>query len=227
MPYKRSYAKKSYGRRRRYKKSSGGFGGMSVASAWKTAKWTAQQVWKLKGLVNSEMCKVDYVQNGTNITNAGAIVDLTNIGQGDDENARHGNSIYARSVNWKGYIARPTTGDVVQIVRLLVIMDTQQVGDTAPTVNNVLESVTPYAHLNTATVGRFKILCNKLISLDTANRLSATFEINLPMRHHIRYNGTTGGDIQRGGLYLGFLSTQATANYPVLYSECRLSYHDN
>ena len=173
------------------------------------------------------MCKVDYVQSGTNITNAGAIVDLTNIGQGDDENARHGNSIYVRSVNWKGYIARPVTGDAVQIVRLVVLMDTQQIGDTAPTLNNVLESITPYAHLNSATVGRFKILCNKLISLDTAKGLSQTFEINIPMRHHIRYNGTTGADIQKGGLYIGFLSTQASTNYPVLYSECRMCYHDN
>jgi len=33
MPYSRGYKKRSYGRRRRCKKGSGGFGGMSLASA--------------------------------------------------------------------------------------------------------------------------------------------------------------------------------------------------
>jgi len=227
MPYRRSFRKRPYRRVKRSYARRGGGGGFSLSRAWKTAKWALNAAWKLKGLVNSEMCKVDYVQSAVNITNAGAMIDLTNIGQGDDENARHGNSIYARAVNWKGYVARTTSGDAVQVVRLVVVIDTQQVGDTAPTLNNVLESITPYAHLNTATVGRFKILCNKLITLDTASKLSQTFEINLPMRHHIRYNGTTGGDVQRGGIYCGHLSTQGTSNYPTLNSEIRLSYHDN
>lgn len=227
MPYPRKY-QRGYRRRKTYrKKGSSGFGGMSLSSAWKTAKWAANAAWKLKGLVNSELKKVDYTAAGTNVTNAGTVVDLNNIGQGDTDNARNGNSLYVRSLNWKGYLARPTAGDVVQCVRLVVFMDTQQVGDTAPTLNNVLDNITPYSHLNSDTVGRFKILCNKVLTLDTAKSLSQQFEINIPMRHHIRYNGTTGTDVQKGGLYLGFLSTQGTSNYPTISYEARLCYHDN
>ena len=43
---------------------------------------------------------------------------------------------------------------------------------------------------------------------------------------HIRYNGTADTDIQKGGLYILFISDQAS-DYPTCDYQTRLGYHDN
>ena len=94
MPFRRF--KRSYGRRR-FKRRSYGSKGFNLSSAWKTAKWAAQQAWKLKGLVNSEMFKYDVNQSGTAITSAGYASNLAGVAVGDTDVTRTGNSIFARS----------------------------------------------------------------------------------------------------------------------------------
>lgn len=181
---------------------------------------------KVRGLVNAEMYKFDS-SIAVNIADTGTVQPLTQIPQGDGDNQRTGNSIFCRAWNLKGLLGRTTAGDSVQQVRLSVVMDTQQIGDTAPSITDIYESSSPYAHLNSNTVGRFKVLYSKNFILDAASGLGKNVNINIPMRHHVRYNGTSQSDIQKGGLYLVFSSTQTTSDYPTLTGEYRLSYHDN
>lgn len=183
-------------------------------------------VWKLKGLVNSELYRKDFSYTGT-IPDSGGVTHISAIAQGDGDGARTGNSIFVRSINWKGQVFRSTLGNAAQTVRVIVFMDTQQVTDSAPGVTDVLQSATVYSHLNVNALGRFKILTNRLFCLSSTGDLVKPFQINLPMRHHVRYNGSASTDIQRGGLYVLVISDQATTNYPSLQSEIRVSYHDN
>lgn len=223
-----TYRKKSY-KKRYIKKRKSGWGpwfrkhtGSSLAAA------AMYGVEKLKDLVNAEMFKFDSTFSGENITQATPLVQpLHGVANGDNDTSRTGNSIFVRNWNLKGLLYRSTAGDAVQMVRLSVILDTQQVSDTSPSYTDIYEVAQPWAHLNSNTVGRYKVLYSKVYTLDTVKSLSVPIEINLPMRHHIRYNGTSGTDIQKGGLYLCAVSTQATANYPILLGEYRLSYHDN
>lgn len=232
MPYFKG-KKRSYGRRRRYgrsRKASGGFGGMSVASAWKTAKWAAQQAWKLKGLVNSEMLKYDTNESGTTITSAGTYVShLTSIAIGDTDTTRTGNSIYVRAVNIHGRVVyNATSGVTPTFLRLMVVIDSQQVGDTLPLISSVIDTTNGgyQAHMLNTTVGRFKVLYSKIITTDSVQNTVKPFEINLPMRHHVRYNGSAGTDIQKGGIYVLAISSEAI-NGPKLIWNARVSYHDN
>jgi len=224
----RSYAKKPFYSRRKFPRTRKGAWYNKRYSAIDMGKMALSQIWKLKGLVNSEMYKLDTAISGQNIDGASPyITHLTAVGQGDGDNQRSGNSIFVRSFNFKGAISRTASGDAAQVIRLSVIQDIQQVSDTTPTVTDVYEGTSPYAHLNSATVGRYKVLWSRTYTLDTANRLVTAVQINLPMRHHVRYNGTGTTDVQKGGLYMIASSSQATNHFPAINGEYRLSYHDN
>lgn len=226
MPYPRKYQRGYKRRSYRKKNSSSGFGGMSLSSAWKTAKWAAQQAWKLKGLVNSEMLKLDILNTGTTISNAGVVTHMSAIAQGDSDSSRHGNSVYCRSLNIKGFV-RINASATSTCYRIAVIIDTQQVGDTSPTFSDIYENSDVSSHLNNATVGRYKVIYNKVYTLVPTNDSAIRyFDINLPMRHHVRFNGSASSDVQKGGIYLVRVSNEAT-NVPTDNFESRLSYHDN
>jgi len=228
MPYR--YAKKSFSRRKPYKSRS--YKPRSVASGLYNYKFSvadvARQVWKLKGLVNSEMYKFDFAGQTYIPYSSGSVAPLTGVAQGDGDGNRTGNSIFARSLNVKGYVQHNTSGDAIQIVRVALVQDTQQIGDTAPVFSDIYEGTDVNSHLNSETVGRFKILYNQVLILDQVNAPLRKFEINKAMRQHIRFNGNGAGDVQKDGIYLVMVSSQGgAANGPTLKFDSRLSYHDN
>lgn len=223
MPYKRRrQTRRPMKRRRGFKRRRTGWGGYL-----RTGLSLARQVWKLKGLVNSEMYKYDLVNQTPSPGTTGTVTHLTSVAQGDGDGNRTGNSIFVRALNIRGHVQRNSAGSSVQIVRIAIIMDTQQIADSAPVFSDIYEGTDVLSHLNSDTVGRFKVLYNQVITLDSVSVPLRPFQINLPMRHHVRYNGVNGTDIQRGALYFVAVSSQASANYPAITFDARLSYHDN
>lgn len=226
MPsYPKRYARKKYSRRKTYRS-----GGLTVRKAYQGAAWAAKQIWKLKGLVNSEMFKLDLNDFGTVITNAGSYCyHLTAVPIGDTDITRTGNSIFVRSINIRGQlIYNPTSGVTPTGCRIMVFMDTQQVGDTAPFIGSVIDATAGgvNAHMLSTTVGRFKVLYSRILYTDSINRTVIPINVNLPMRHHVRFNGSGANDIQKGGIWFVALSDQAT-NGPKLLWNSRTSFHDN
>lgn len=224
--YKRNFRRRRRRPQRRSEWSRWGSWVRKGVSVGEMAAGALRGVGYLYGLVNSELYKLDTAITGSLPDTAG-VNSLVAIAQGDGVNARTGNSIFVRSINWKGQCFRTTSGNAGQTVKLALIMDTQQVGDTAPAFSDIYQSTTPYSHLNSSNVGRFKVLASKIICLSSTGELIKNFEINVPMRHHVRYNGTASTDIQKGGLYVAYVSDQVTTNYPSLQSTVRVSYHDN
>lgn len=219
----RRFGARSRFRRRRFQRRG-------RPSAWsrglRSVGSIARQVWRLKGLVNSEMYKLDLIGNSNTIDTAGGLTHLSSIAQGDGDGQRTGNSVFVRSINIRGVVYRNAAGASTQVVRLSVIMDTQQVGDTSPTFASIYEGTDVNSHLNSDTVGRFKVLKNLILTVDSAGQSGKAFLINLPMRHHVRWNGTASTDIQKGGLYFSIVSASAT-NAPTVTWDGRVSYHDN
>lgn len=183
-----------------------------------------RKIWKLKGLINVEKKKFDIVNTGANILNSGSITHLTAIAQGDTDQNRNGNSVFVRSVNLKGTLNIHASA-ANSWLRMSLIMDTQQIADTAPAFADIYESTDVNSHLNNLTVGRFKVLASKTYALDAVNSNKILY-LNVPMRHHVRYNGTAGTDQQKGALYLVFVSNEGT-NGPLITHETRVSFHDN
>lgn len=225
MAYRR-YRRRRFNRRRK--------------TPWYNKKYSAAQlavkavkgVSYLKGLVNSER----FVHQNTATAapdDIGYIGHLTSISQGDTQITRTGNSILARSLMLRGNITINATSSQ-NVVRLMIIMDKQQIGDTVPSITDILESTYSatqfYVHapLERDSVGRFKVLKSRTYTLsDQRPNLSFSFFIN--MRQHIRYNGISGGDIQKNGMYLVLVSDSPNTGsaHPSVTFLSKLTYHDN
>lgn len=219
MPY---YRKRRYYRRRRNNKKRG-FISKATALA-KTAYSAYRGVRYLKGLVNSELFKLTLTSSITPDSATGSYVHLTYIPQGDDDNTRSGNSIFLRYIFARcTYVQNASATNT--FIRQMLICDTQQVADTAPSISGILQSVDVLAPLNADNVGRYKVLSDTLIVLNS-NTPSTFRKLKKSMRHHVRYNGTAATDIQKGGIYVFWLSNQAT-NTPTVNYNFRMSYHDN
>lgn len=221
MPYKRNYRKRNYRRKR---------GGNT---AWYNKKYSVAQIaksaWKgvkyVKGLVNSEMYSYEAAAGGT-VTTAGVVVPITLIAQGDGESARTGNSILAKSLLLRLTLVMDKTHDV-QTTRILVIRDTQQVGDTYPTLTELLQAPTNVlSPLNDTTKGRFDVLMDRYYMESNTGTQGHHCEKFFRFNSHVRWNGVANTDIQKNGLYLMLVSDAATGgeNYNYYF---RLNYHDN
>ena len=184
-------------------------------------------VYYLKGLVNSELFKNDISGNVSTMTTTGMVIPMTSIAQGDAVAGRTGNSIFVRSINMKVYFfLNPST--IGTVFRMAIIKDNQQLSDTTPTITEIYAAASPSvtAPLNVNTAGRFSVLKSWFFAMDdskTQFRLINHYHI---LRHHVRYNGTSGSDVQKGGLYLVIWCNEAT-NAPTVQYDIRTSYHDN
>jgi len=108
----------------------------------------------------------------------------------------------------------------------MLIVDNQQISDTAPTTAELLQTSSCLSALNSNQSGRFKILKNWFFTIDNAKNKTRVIDYYSKLWHHVKFNGTLGGDIQKGGIYLFFLSDQPT-NTPTIYYNCKIGYHDN
>lgn len=152
---------------------------------------------------------------------------LHGVAQGDSNITRNANKILVKSISMKGYVQHNNTATIGQMVRIWIIQDTQQVGDTTPVAGDIWQvaasSVT--SPLNRDSVGRFKILWSKSYIVDPSSemkQISMYKRLTLP----IRYNGTTASDIQKNGIYVFIASTDDT-NKPSVVTNIRVNFIDN
>nr|WAE43198.1 MAG: capsid protein [Cressdnaviricota sp.] len=193
----------------------------SVASAaWSGVKY-------LRTLVNSEVMKIDFAAAGGSVSTTASIIHITAIAQGDGVAARTGNSIMLKYISFKGRFVS-SAASTASILRVMMFIDKQQVSDTSPSVSDVLEATTdPQSHLSVANTGRIQVLFDKTYQFDNLSRRAFFVKLQKGMKqHHVRYNGTTTSDVQKGGVYLLFLSSEGVNTVSVDY-RCRVAYHDN
>lgn len=201
---------------------------LNVVRALAMARAAAKGVYYLRGLVNSEVFKRDTpIPNSLINDTTGYVLNCQPVPIGDGTGMRTGNSILVRRLLLRirlSKAAAPTT----TYLRFYVVRDTQQVADTVPAIADLLETPGDVdSPLSAAFAGRFKIMSSKTILL-TNDKPAYHMEKVFNMRHHIRYNGASGTDVQKGGIYLMVFADQsAAANYPSIDGHCRLSYHDN
>lgn len=227
MAYRRrSYRRRRFTRRRRavpwYRKKY---------SALQLASKAARGVRYLRGLVNSELFKRDVNSQALGIDRSGTVISMIDIAQGDNDGNRTGNSIFVKRVQFN--FQALTKQNDTQCLRVVIFKDSQQIDDSYPNATMILDAANTrtavQSGLNNATVGRFTILANRVIQF-TPDRPVVNYKLGVSMRHHVRYNGILGSDIQKGGLYVllisnGDVSTpddKVDVNYWM-----RTSYHDN
>lgn len=221
----RYYKKRNY-TRRRYGRKTPWY--MKRYNALQIARTAMRGVRKIRGLVNSEMFHIDKAYSANTISGTGYIYNLTGIAQGDGINARTGNSLLVRNLNWRLKFEINSSVTVDTSILMAIVQDNQQVGDTDPAVTDIFASATPETLLATGTFGRFKILYRKTFILTPASGGRPAVEMTKYMNlyHHVRYNGVNATDIQKGGIYVVLIGSEST-NLPTLTGTIRLGYHDN
>ena len=191
--------------------------GQMAQSAWQGVRY-------LKGLVNSELHVLD-VSGFVAPATAGDTIALSALAQGDQISERTGNSVLAKRLYIRIKIDKHAT-PTSSTLRYAVVRDSQQVGDTNPSYEQVFSpGGGVLSALNSANLGRFTLLSEGLVVVDTDNP-TKVLVLNVPMSSHIRFNGSAYTDIQKNGLYLVVCSTEAT-NTPTFTYRSRLMFHDN
>lgn len=193
-------------------------------SAMSTAGKALNLALGLKKLINVEHKKYT-VSVGALPSNAGVNYALTTINQGDNDAERDGLSVKAQSLYMRATI-RKSGGSVRSFLRVVITKDNQQVADTIPTWTNVFQSLSINAPLNAQAIGRFTILYDKVINLSDARDTQVYLEKYIKLNHHVRWNGVSGNDIQKGGLTVHLLSDETT-NVPSYDAIFRTTYVDN
>ena len=161
---------------------------------------------------------------------SGNVILFNGIGQGDTDQTRDGSSILMKKWLLRGNITTNASATSTR-VRLILFIDTQQIGDTAPAQADILDPDLNQlvAPLNNNTVGRFTILADRTYSINqlvASQAVSREYKFFFNMNKHARYNGTTGADIQKNGLYMLVVHDQAT-NVPTIAYSARLTFTDN
>lgn len=182
----------------------------------------------VKSLVNVEMKKFD---TGASLTTADTVNQLNAVGQGDADAARDGNSILQKSLLIRATLSGNSNVDT-GLVRVLIFVDKQQIGDSSPALSDVLDP-TPgnniIAPLNNETVGRFTILFDRTYSVNSnldATAISLPWKFYRKMNQHARFNGANTTDIQKNGLYIAMTHNMGV-NTPTFAYSSRLTFIDN
>lgn len=198
----------------------------SVAStAFNIAKAAWSGIKFIKGLVNVEKHKFD-TTFATTVSTFPGVSNLVAIPQGDGEGQRTGNSLLTKYAYITLNMVRSASSTAVSdTVRVVVVVDKEQAGDTAPPYNGVFESNDPLALINKVNVGRFSILYDKFYNL-TSNTPAIQIKEMVPLNLHVRYNGAASTDIEKSGIYLMWVGSNGT-NQVSFNGFVRVAYYDN
>lgn len=175
-----------------------------------------------------EVKQTDVSIASTNITSAGVIVQLTAVGLGNDYNQRIGNSMRVLSINLKGNwsVSGITSA---KYYRVAVIMDTQQVSDTAPAISDIFSNAAPQTLFqNVDQRRRFKLLWTSKVydgTLINSYGRSLLYDKYLKINKTVEFNDGAGTDIQKNGIYVVYL-TDDTANTVDANGSSRISFID-
>ncbi len=218
MPYRRRYNRR---RKRRGcpKPKAYTYGGMATK--------VAKDVMYLKSLLN-----IEYFSIGTAFTvdpnSSGAVLNLSAIAQGDDNNSRQGNKIRAKNLLCSGVITLHASATDSR-VRLVIVRDNN--GSTSqPAISDLWSTVASFFN-NRPKLGtpqsnsRFSILMDKMVIVNS-DTPTKSFNWSQSLDHHVYFTGTGATDEGKGHCYLMIASNEAT-NDPVVNATSRFYYIDN
>lgn len=171
---------------------------------------------------------------------AATITPLTDIASGDSNITRSGRKINLISLSGRCFAQVDNDNFFGDKCRVIIFRDNRQVGDTTPTVTQVLESAGVYAHLNKNNAGRFTILRDWFLKLSPCNKpenaVAATYattdniqiwKVFAKLKGHASYNGDASTDIEAGGLYLLQIADATTMGFETtIFCNLRLRWSD-
>lgn len=187
------------------------------------AKTALAGVRAIKDLINVEL--FNYSQSSAfNQSTTPITLSLASLPQGDADGNRTGNSILVKDYEMRLKITKHPSA-INTYIRHIIVRDLQQIADTVPVLTDVLQTGAYNDFYTDVNKGRFQILNDRTYELDT-NNVGQSVSIRKKLQKHVKYNGSTGTDIQKGGIYSFWVSNEAT-NTPTITWQSRLRYYDN
>ncbi len=193
-----------------------------------TASKALAVAYAVKKLINVEFHTLN-TNFTTDPSNAGAVVNLTAIAQGDTIASRQGNKIRVKYLECRGLVTLNASAADSQ-VRMMVVRDNN--GSTSiPAITDLYADIATF-RLNKPKLGdpqsnsRFSILMDKYIIVDAGHGLSQTFKFSTALDHHVFYTGSAATDEGKGHLYLFIASNEAT-NDPSVQAVAMVKWIDN
>ncbi len=184
----------------------------------------------VKSMLNVEYNIADTVVTATASPIAPAIVQLTNLAQGDSNITRDGNQIKVTHIQLK-YFFTINASAVATCCRILLVQD-RQTNAGIYTANQLLKDVSVNDNVNSPFEEnhrrRFKILYDRVHDLsDNGNQIGRGrkyLKLQIPVRYSA--NAGTIADLPESSLSLVHMSTEST-NTPLLNAFVRLLFIDN
>lgn len=153
---------------------------------------------------------------------------LSGIARGAGETEREGNRILVKNVNVRGLVARNAAGNNTQVVRIVVLADSQNAFDQVAWTWADVYGTDICSHFNVEHAGRYKLLAQKYMVVGTNENQVMPFEINWKGSLSLRYNGANAGDSDKNAIFvLAISDTYGSPNGPSVYMRSRISYVDN
>ena len=201
----------------------------------------------IASVINAEHKHLDTLSGVISCSNSTPNVTcLTNMAQGTTDQTRTGNSVLSKHVYLKGSITRSAARDAgaVDLVRVMLIIDTNDVADTAPTIDLILQNYsTTYSAVsphNKAYTDRFKVLYDKSFALSEQTplkmiKLYKQFKTKTYTNKkgkaviralHQTYNGPNSTDLSKNHIYVVSIGSNNTSP-PDMAWHARFGYVDN
>lgn len=227
MPYQKKY-KKNY-KKKGYCSTASRIGNYATTGS-KVIK-LASDVYRLKQLINVEFKFKDTALNST-VNNAGSLMLLNGLTQGDTVQSREGVSIRNKSLLLNGYCTLNASASQ-SMVRRIIFINRQPQGAASGLSNvldtTIIEAVNAPRNLNNRS--DIVILRDDKIMLSSTGNQIAKFpdcykEINMHTYYSDQSNVGTIADIRTNALYVLYVSN-TTANHPAISAFHRVRFIDN
>lgn len=184
---------------------------------------------QVKGII-AEQQEHKYHQKylGIGIDNAGTVIDLSDVSQGDTDLRRDGDELMPTSLNVK-YAA--VAADSTNLMRVIIFRYKPDVqAATIPGLSNILIpnglAVSPYWFYSVDLREQFNILYDKTHSLATADKNQVFVDTTLKMaKQTVGY--TSGSIYGRDHIFLLVLSDSTAATHPSIEFSSRLNFTDS
>lgn len=187
-------------------------------------KKALKEVRKLKKLVRPEIKRDDLNLFILNPGLAGIVTNLTFIAQGNDEQTRSGIKINCLFFELRFSIRKHATPSDT-LTRVLVVRDRRQEESVTPAVLDVLFSADPESTFTRVNAGRFQILYDTTIALDSAKQTMTYRTKRKKLNFVTGYIGAGAADITSNGIYMISISSE-NVNTPTMRCEFHLKFTD-
>lgn len=157
---------------------------------------------------------------------------LSAIAQGDSDVTRDGNKIKYKSLQLKGQVYMDL--DIQSAtVRLVIFVDRNFENGVPPTCANLLDGSVfgtpqaPYAMRNKLERERFKVIYDKLFTLNQNGANTLPFNIYRRLGNIGTYSDTTNSGYGKNMIYMAWISGQADIDKPTVNCVKRLAFTDS